>query len=49
MSRAQVLRSVQQVLAAHDELTQFLGHDKEADTVARGARIVGDSVEAREP
>jgi len=42
--RANVLRSVHQLLAKHEGLVEVLGHDPDADTVEGGARILGDDV-----
>lgn len=43
MSRSKVLKSVQQVLSSYTPLAELLGHKPEAESVAEGARIVGDT------
>ena len=43
MSRADVLRSVQQVLSSYTPLAELLGHKPEAESVDEGARIIGDT------
>ena len=43
MSRANVLRSVQQVLSSFQPLAELLGHNAQAESVDEGARIIGDT------
>ena len=43
MSRSKVLRSVVRVLEDYEPLAILLGHVKDAESVAEGARIVGDT------